>query len=124
MMVRLSECEPRKSKRKRYKCPFCEEHKGGTATSLVKHCLEEMQRQVQFVCSHCSCTKDPQTVHNLYNKSHRCHNKGYNFTTREFKGSLQEVKDALHRQRGVAPEMVDRIARQSSARRETQKNRR
>ena len=116
-----TDSEPRKSERKRYRCLFCEEHKGGTATSLVKHCLEEMQRQVTFVCSHCSCAKDAHTVHNLYNKSHRCWSKGYDFTAREFRRTLQEVKDALHRIRGVAPEMVDRIVRQNSARRKHRK---
>ena len=52
----------------------------------------------------------------FYNKSHKCQVRGYRFRITEVKRSLQEVKDALHRQRGIAPEMVDRIARTYSAR--------
>ena len=120
-MVHLSQNEPRTSDRRRYKCPFCTDFKGGTATSLVKHCLEERENTVEFVCSNCACSKDPHTVHKLYTQSHRCYAKGYSFHARQMKRSLQEVKEILNKQRGVAPEMVDRLAKAALVRRKHRK---
>ena len=94
-----------------YQCPMCS-YAAACPKKLVKHCLAEVEDNIQFICSRCRISKDSRHWTMLQNVEHKCQKHSKNFDILMLATPLVDLKTLLNLGPKISPSLVDQVIRE------------